>query len=103
MYILAVGAPCFRTVKLFNNQHLQQNYRTMVRQICNIKPEEVVRPRELLAKLSVNDLDLILIESRLILFGYNEGHTGTLRTACDMRVDGKRGSGRPKMTWKEND
>ena len=77
----------------------------MVRQICNIKPEEVVteRPRELLAKLDLNDLDLILTETRLILFGHNDGLSVTLRTACDMRVDGKRGPGRPKITWKEND
>ena len=90
---------------MFNNQHLQQNYGTMVRPICNIKPEEVVtvRQRELLAKLDLNDLGLILIETRLILFGYNEGLSGSLRTACDMRVDGKRGPGRPKMLWKEND
>ena len=84
---------------MLNNQHLQQNYGTMVRQICNIKPEEVVteRPRELLAKLDINDLDLIMIERRLILFGYDEGLSGSLRTACDMQVDGKRGRGRPKM------
>ena len=23
-----------------------------------------------------------------------------VKTACDIQVDGKRGSGRPKMTWK---
>ena len=50
-------------------QHLQRNYRTMIRQICNIKPEDVVivRSRELLAKLE---------GLRLILLG-REGFAGS--------------------------
>ena len=47
-----------------NLQHLQRNDRAMIRQICNIKPEDVatVRSRELLAKLELDDLNLILRE-----------------------------------------
>ena len=45
-----------------NVQRLQRNDRAMIRQICSIKPEDVatVRSRELLAKLQLEDLDLIL-------------------------------------------
>ena len=43
---------------------LQPNDRAMIRQICSIKPEDVARVRssELLAKLQLEDLDLILRE-----------------------------------------
>ena len=49
---------------------LQPNDRTLITQICSIKPEDVatVRLRELLAKLELEDLDLILRESRLCWF-----------------------------------
>ena len=47
-----------------NLQRLQRNDRAMIRQICSIKPEDVARVRssELLAKLQLEDLDLILRE-----------------------------------------
>ena len=86
-----------------NLQHLQRNDRAMIRQICNIKPENVARVRssELLAKLQVEDLDLILRERRLRWFGHVEHWSGAIRTAYDMQIDGKRGAGRPKQTWKK--
>ena len=45
-----------------NLQRLQRNDRAMIRQICSIKPEDVVKVRssELLAKLQLEDLNLIL-------------------------------------------
>ena len=45
-----------------NLQCLQRNDRVMIRQICSIKPEDVVmvRSSELLAKLELENLDLIL-------------------------------------------
>ena len=44
-----------------NLQRLQRNDRAMIRQICSIKPEDVatVRSSELLAKLELEDLNLI--------------------------------------------
>ena len=55
-----------------NLQRLQRNDRAMIRQICSIKPEDVARVRssELLAKLQLEDLDLILRERRLCWFGH---------------------------------
>ena len=74
--------------------------RAMIRQICSIKPEDVatVRSRELLAKLE--DLDLILRE-KAYWFGHVERSSGAIRTACDIQIDGSRGAGRPKRTWKK--
>ena len=86
-----------------NLQRLQRNDRAMIRQICSIKPEEVARVRssELLAKLQLEDLNLILRERRLRWFGHVARSSGAIRTAYDMQIDGKRGAGRPKQTWKK--
>ena len=86
-----------------NLQHLQCNDRAMIRQICSIKPEDVgrVRSSELLAKLQLEDLNLILRERRLRWFGHVARSSGAISTAYDMQIDGKRGAGRPKQTWKK--
>ena len=78
-----------------NLQRLQRNDRAMIRQICSIKPEDVARVRssELLAKLQLEDLNLILRERRLRWFGHVERSSGAIRTAYDMQIDGKRGGG----------
>ena len=78
-----------------NLQRLQHNDRAMIRQICNIKPEDVAtaRSRELLAKLKLEGLDLILRERRLRLFGHVERSSGAVSTACDIQIDGRRGQG----------
>ena len=67
----------------------------MIRQISSIKPENVARVRssELLAKLQLEDLNLILRERRLRWFGHVERSSGAIRTAYDMQIDGKRGGG----------
>ena len=86
-----------------NLQRLQRNDRAMIRQICSIKPEDVARVRssELLARLQLEDLDLILRERRLRWFGHVARSSGAIRTAYDMQIDCKRGAGRPKQTWKK--
>ena len=56
---------------------------------------------ELHARLGIEDLDLILKERRLHWYGDVERSNGAVKTAFDIRVDGKRGPGRPKMTWKQ--
>ena len=83
--------------------NLQRNDRAMIRQISSIKPEDVamVRSRELLAKLELLDLNLILRERRLRWFGHVERSSGAIRTACDIQIHGRRGAGRPKLTWKK--
>ena len=78
-----------------NLQSLQRNDSAMIRLICSIKPEDVARVRssELLAKLVLEDLDLILRERRLRWFGHVECFSGAIRTACDIQIDGGGGGG----------
>ena len=63
----------------------------MVRQICSIKPEDVVTvgSRELLVKLG--NLDLIWREKMFACNGYVECSNGAVRTTCDILVDGRLG------------
>ena len=84
-------------------QHLQRNDRAMIRQICNVKPQDIVtvRSNELLRRLGIEDLDLILKERRLCWYGHVELSNGAVKTAFEIQVDGKHGPGRPKMTWKQ--
>ena len=89
-----------------NLQRLQHNDRAMIRQICSIKPEDVAKVRSsqlhiVLAKLKLEDLDLILRERRLRWFGHVEYSSGAFRTACDTQIEGSLGAGRPKLTWKK--
>ena len=57
-----------------NLQYLQQNNRAMIRQICNVRPQDIVttRSNELLVRLGIEDLDLILKERRLRWYGHVE-------------------------------
>ena len=82
-----------------NLKHLQQNDRAMIRQICNVKLQDIVttRSNELLARFGIEDMDLILKERRLCWYGYN----GAVKTASDIQDAEKHGPGRPKMTWKQ--
>ena len=86
-----------------NLQHLQWNDRVMIRQTCNVKPQDIVttRSNELLARLGIEDLDLILKERRLRWYGHVEYSNGAIKTAFDLQADGKCGPGRPKMIWKQ--
>ena len=84
-------------------QRLQRNDRAMIRQICNVKPQgtATIRSTKLLARLGIEDLDLILTERRLRWYGHVERSNGAVKTTFDIQVNGKRGPWRPKMTWKQ--
>ena len=85
-----------------NLQRLHRNDRAMIRQICNVSPQDVTtRSNELLAWLGIEGLDLILKERRLHWYGHVEHSSGAVKTAFHIQVEGKRGPGRPKMTWKK--
>ena len=76
-----------------NLQRLQRNDRAMIRQICNVRQQDIVttRSKELLVRLGIEDLDLILMERRLRWYGHVERSSGAVETAFDIQVDGKRG------------
>ena len=61
-----------------------------MKQIFGIRPEDVasVRSSKLLAKLELEDLDLILRKRKLCRFGHVECSSGAVRTACDIQVEG---------------
>ena len=84
-------------------QRLQRNDRAMIRQMCGIKAEDTadVRSVSLLEKLGLDDIDTIIRERRLRWYAHVERSNGAIKTARDLVVEGKRGPGRPKMTWRE--
>ena len=86
-----------------NLQYLQQNDRALIRQICNVRLKDVVttRSNQLLARLGIESLDLILKKRRLCWYGHTERSNCAVKTVFDIQVEGKRGPGRPKMTWKQ--
>ena len=75
----------------------------MIRQICNVKPQDTatIRSIELLSRLKIEDLDLILKERRLRWYRHVEHSNGAVKTAFDIQVNEKRGPWRPKMTCRQ--
>ena len=73
-----------------NLQHLQWNDRAMIRQICNVKPQDIVTTRssELLAQLGIDDLDLKPKGEKARWYGHVERSSGAVKTAFDIQVDG---------------
>ena len=69
-----------------NLKYLQQNDRAMIRQICNVRPQDIVttRSNELLAWFGIEDLDLILKERR---HGHVECSNGAVKTAFYIQVE----------------
>ena len=53
-----------------DRQRLQRNNRAIIRQICNVKPEDVatVRSNKLLAQLEIDYLDVILREKASLVW-----------------------------------
>ena len=106
-----VNSSCFRnamlhvseiwTLKRSELPRIWRNDRAMVRQICNIKPEDVVtvRSKKLLAQPKIDYVAVILREKRICLFVHVEQFSGAIKTLCDMQIVGERGPGRPKTTW----
>ena len=70
-------------------QPLLRNDRAMIRQKCNVKPENVatVRSNELLAQLEIDDLNVILREKRLCWFGHVKQSSGAIKTVCDIQIE----------------
>ena len=82
-------------------RRLQRNDRAMIGRICSVEPRDTatIGSIGLLARLGIEDLDLILKERGLRWYGHVERSNGAVWTAFDMRVDGKRGPGRPGVAW----
>ena len=85
-----------------NLERLQRNDRAMIRQICNVRPQDIVttRSNELLVRLGIEDLDLILKERRLRWYGLMERSNGAVKTALTYRWMESVGLGGPR--WHKN-
>ena len=59
-----------------------------------------VRSNKFLARLEIDDLNIILREKRLLSVGHFECSSGAIKTVFNVQIEGKRGPGRPKMTWR---
>ena len=80
-----------------NLQCLQRNNRAMIRQSCNVRPQDVTtRSNELLVQLGIEDLDLILKERRLCWYGHVERSNGAVKTAFHIRLRESVGLGGPR-------
>ena len=84
-------------------QRLQCNDTAMIRQICNVKPDDVatVRSKKLSAQL---EIDYVVVNLRgkkafNCWFVHVEQFSGAIKAVCDMQIEGERGPGRPKTTW----
>ena len=77
---------------------LQRNDRAMIRQLCNVKPQDTatIRSTELLARLSIEDLDLILKERRLRWYGHVERSNGAVKKPLTYRLMESVGLGGPR-------
>ena len=62
-----------------------------------------VRSSKLLAKLELEDLNLILRERRLRWFGHVERSSGAIRTACDIQIDVRQGGREAQANLEETD
>ena len=82
-------------------QRLRRNDRAMIRQICNVKPDDVaiVRSKYLLAQLEIDYILVNLREKRLRWFLHVDQISGALKTVCDIQIEVDRGPGRPKTAW----
>ena len=86
-----------------NLQRLKWNDKAMIRQICNVRPQDIVtiRSNKLIARLGIEDLDLILKERRFRWYGHVKRSTGAVKTSFHIPVEEKHGPRRLKMTWKQ--
>ena len=99
-FVCECDASCKRELALDNSRSpvFMTQWQTHDRNDLQIvKPENdaTVRPNELLARLEMDDLDVILREKRLLWFGHFERSSGAIR-----QIEGKQGPGRPKKTWR---
>ena len=82
-------------------QRLRHNDKAMIRQMCNIKPEDVatVRSNKLLAQLEIDYLTIILRKIRIRRFVHVEQFSCTIKRVCNMQIEGEHGPGRPNTSW----
>ena len=80
---------------------LQRNDRAMIRWTCNVRLKDHISSDSLLRKLGINNIQTLLRYNRLRWFGHVVRNDGCINNITEFEVDGLRGRGRPKNTWKD--
>ena len=60
-----------------------------------------MRSQSLLDRLGLVDLEVVLRKNRLQWAGHVERSSGAIKVAKDLVVEGRKGPGRPKLSWSE--
>jgi len=82
---------------------LQRAEMRMVRWMCNVKVKDRVPSKELRERLGIDDIVLILQQSRLRWYGYvlQKEDTDWVKKCMEYEVESSRSRGRPKRTRRE--
>ena len=80
---------------------LRYNDRAMIRWICYVKAKDEVSSDFLLTKLGIQDLDMMLRNSRMRWFGHVERSTGWISEVRKLNEVAQKRSGRPRKSWDE--
>ena len=80
---------------------LQRNDRAMMRWMCNVRPEDDIGSDAVLSMLGIEDLSSIIRRTRLRWFGHVERSEGWINRVRKLKIESKKGPGRPKKTWEE--
>ena len=78
-----------------------RNDRAMIQWMCRTSISNGPPIEVLLKKLDIRDLDDLIHERRLRWYGHVERASGEINRVRTMPIPGKRGPGRPAMTWDE--
>ena len=73
-------------MKVDTLNRLRRNDRAMIRWICNVRAKDEVSSDSLLAKLGIQDLDVVLRTSRMRWFGHVERSTGWIAEVRKLNV-----------------
>jgi len=75
----------------------------MVRWICGVKVKDRVTSNELRDRLGLDDIMLVLQQSRISWYGHvlQKEDNDWVKKCMEYEVEGARPRGRPKRTWKE--
>ena len=80
---------------------LRGNDHAMIRWICNVKVKDEISSDSLLTKIGIQDLDVVLLTSRMRWFGHVERSKGWISEVRKLKVVAQKKSGRPRKLCDE--
>jgi len=90
-------------VRKENEVALQQAEMRMVRWMCDVKVKDKVPSKQQRERLGIDDIILVLQQTRLQWYGHvlQKEDTNWVEKCMEYEVEGSRPRGRPKRTWRE--